>query len=126
MCLQAIVIPDHRYERYRRSVDFIQQYIFQGGFLPSIGAMANCVGQKTDFRFVHLEDFGTHYATTLSMWRQRFWNNLDAVKALGFDQRFVRMWHYYLCYCEAGFRERQIGVTQLLLTKPGCKLCVAS
>ncbi|MEZ6152737.1 MAG: cyclopropane-fatty-acyl-phospholipid synthase family protein [Pirellulaceae bacterium] len=122
MCLQAIVIPDHRYERYQRSVDFIQQYIFQGGFLPSMGAIADCVGRRTDLRFVHREDFGAHYATTLSMWRQRFWENIDKVKALGFDERFVRMWHYYLCYCEAGFHERQIGVSQVLLAKPKCQL----
>ncbi len=122
MCLQAIVMPDNRYERYRRSVDFIQHYIFPGGFLPSLGAMAKCVGQRTDFRFAHVEDFGTHYATTLAWWRHRFGENLASVRALGFDERFIRMWHYYLSYCEAGFRERQIGVAQLLLTKPRCEL----
>lgn len=91
-------------------------------FLPSMGAIANCVGQRTDFRFTHVEDFGAHYAIRLSLWRQRFWMNLEAVKALGFDERFIRMWHYYLCYCEAGFRERQIGVKQFLLAKPRCEL----
>jgi cyclopropane-fatty-acyl-phospholipid synthase len=122
MCLQAILIPDHRYEGYCRSVDFIQRYIFPGGFLPSMGAIANCVGRKTDLRFIASDDFGPHYAQTLSLWRQQFWNNIDAVRALGFDERFIRTWHYYLCYCEAGFRERQIGVSQLLLAKPGCRL----
>ncbi len=121
MCLQAITIPDHRYQRYRKSVDFIQRYIFPGGFLPSMGKMASCVGQSTDLRFLHVEDFAAHYADTLAHWRGNFWQAIDAVKALGFDQHFIRTWHYYLCYCEAGFRERQIGVSQLLLAKPNCR-----
>jgi cyclopropane-fatty-acyl-phospholipid synthase len=121
MCLQAITIPDHYYDSYRRSVDFIQRYIFPGGFLPSIGAMAGCIAAKTDLRILHVEDFGTHYAETLSHWRRNFWREFDGVKSLGFDQRFVRTWNYYLCYCEAGFRERQIGVSQILLTKPACR-----
>lgn len=121
MLLQAITIPDHRYDRYRKSVDFIQRYVFPGGFLPSVGAMANCVGCETDLRFFHTEDFGPHYARTLADWRVNFWRNIDAVRSLGFDDRFIRTWHYYLCYCEAGFHERQIGVSQLLLTKPACR-----
>ncbi len=121
MCLQAITIPDHRYDAYRKSVDFIQRYIFPGGFLPSIGAIATCLGQVTDFRLFHSEDFGPHYATTLAHWRRNFWEQISKVKSLGFDERFIRTWHYYLCYCEAGFHERQIGVSQLVLTKPGCR-----
>lgn len=121
MCLQAITIPDHRYDSYRRSVDFIQRYIFPGGFLPSMGAMANSIGRGTDFRFLHVEDFAPHYAETLAHWRRNFWKEIEAVRSLGFDERFVRTWHYYLCYCEAGFRERQIGVSQLTLTKPVCR-----
>lgn len=124
-CLQAILIPDHRFDRYRRSVDFIQKFIFHGGFLPSMGAIASSVGSHTDFRFRHVEDFGQDYATTLSLWRERFWNQIEQVKALGFDERFIRTWHYYLCYCEAGFHERQIGVSQLLLTKPDCRAALA-
>ncbi|WP_158633652.1 SAM-dependent methyltransferase [Tautonia sociabilis] len=121
MLLQAITLPDHRFAQYVRSVDFIQKYIFPGGCLPSIGAIAAAVGQTTDFRFLHLEDFGYHYAQTLAHWRQRFWQNIDKVRSLGFDERFIRMWHYYLCYCEAGFLENQIGVAQILLAKPYCK-----
>jgi cyclopropane-fatty-acyl-phospholipid synthase len=121
MCLQAITIPDHRYGQYRKSVDFIQRYIFPGGFLPSMRAMAICVGSQTDFRFLHSEDFGPHYAETLAHWQRNFWREIQAVKSLGFDERFIRTWHYYLCYCEAGFREREIGVSQLLLTKPACR-----
>ncbi len=120
MCLQAITIPDHRYDRYRRSVDFIQRYIFPGGFLPSMGAMAACVGRETDLRIFHSEDFGSHYAVTLAHWRRNFWKAIANVRALGFDERFIRTWHYYLCYCEAAFLERQVGVSQILLTKPDC------
>lgn len=121
MCLQAITIPDHRYDTYRKSVDFIQRYIFPGGFIPSMGAMTSCLGKQTDFRFLHSEDFGPHYAETLARWRARFEGAIDTVRSLDFDERFIRTWRYYLCYCEAGFRERQIGVSQLLLTKPGCR-----
>jgi cyclopropane-fatty-acyl-phospholipid synthase len=120
-CLQSITIPDHRYDNYRKSVDFIQRYIFPGGFLPSVAAIASAVGSQTDFRFLHSEDFGPHYAETLAHWRQNFWRDIEAVKSLGFDERFIRTWHYYLCYCEAGFRERQIGVSQITLTKPACR-----
>ncbi len=121
MCLQAIVLPDYRYASYRRSVDFIQRYIFPGGFLPSMQAIAGCVAQQTNFRFVHTEDFGQHYATTLARWRTIL-EKIESIRELGFDERFIRTWHYYLCYCEAGFREQQIGVSQLVLTKPGCRL----
>lgn len=124
-CLQAILIPDHRFDRYRRSVDFIQKYIFHGGFLPSMGAIASAVGTQTDFRFRHVEEFGQDYATTLELWRESFWSQIEKVKALGFDERFIRTWNYYLCYCEAGFHERQIGVAQLVLTKPDCRAALA-
>ena len=121
MVLQAITIPDHRYDRYRKSVDFIQQYIFPGGFLPSIGAIGGCLARGTDFRFFHAEEFGQDYARTLAAWRRNFWERMDRIQSLGFDERFIRTWHYYLCYCEAGFRERQIGVSHILLTKPACR-----
>ena len=84
-----------------------------------MGAIADSVGCRTDFRFFHAEDFGSHYAETLAHWRLRFWAEIDRVKKLGFDDRFIRTWNYYLCYCEAGFREGHIDVCQLLLAKPG-------
>jgi cyclopropane-fatty-acyl-phospholipid synthase len=121
MLLQAITIPENRFPQYVRSVEFIQKYIFPGGCLPSIGAIAAAVGRTTDFRFLHLEDFGSHYAETLARWRQRFWQNIDKVRSLGFEERFIRMWHYYLCYCEAGFLENQIGVAQIVLARPSCR-----
>ena len=121
MMLQAIVMPDMRYRSYRRSIDFIQRYIFPGGFLPSFSAIGESLRDETDLRLVQCDDFGLHYAETLSRWRAKFWANIDGIRTLGFDDRFIRMWHYYLCYCEAGFRERQVGVSQILLEKPGCR-----
>jgi cyclopropane-fatty-acyl-phospholipid synthase len=117
--VQAITIPDQRYDRYRRSVDFIQKYIFPGGCLPSPGAITGSVGRVTDFQFAHIEDFAQHYARTLSCWREEFHTNLDAIRGLGMTEQFLRLWDYYLCYCEGAFREKQIGVCQLLLQKPG-------
>jgi cyclopropane-fatty-acyl-phospholipid synthase len=118
MCLQAITIPDHRYARYRRSVDFIQRYIFPGGFLPSFAAITQSLARVTDFRLIHSEDFAASYATTLKVWRANFWKNIDHARSMGFDQRWIRTWDYYLCYCMAGFAERQIGVSQIVLAKP--------
>jgi cyclopropane-fatty-acyl-phospholipid synthase len=121
MLLQAIVIPDQRYDRYRRSVDFIQRYIFPGGCLPSIGAICQSVGRATDFRLTHLEDITPHYAETLALWRQRFRANLDQVRNLEFSEAFIRTWDFYFCYCEGAFRERAIGDVQMLLVKPACQ-----
>ena len=117
--IQAITIPDQRYDAYRRSVDFIQKYVFPGGFLPSVGAMANTVGRYTDLHWIHLEDFAEHYAKTLQCWRERLFENVDEVRKLGMSDAFLRLWEFYLCYCEGGFREKQIGVAQILMQKPG-------
>lgn len=113
--VQAITIADQRYEKALRSVDFIQRYIFPGGFLPSIAVLAGSVARTTDLNIVHLEDIGLHYARTLQDWRQRFFANLAQVRLLGYDETFIRMWDYYLCYCEGGFRERAIGTAQMLM-----------
>ena len=121
MVLQSITMPDHRYDQYRRSIDFINRYVFPGGFLPSWSAMFQAIRQETDFQLLHLEEFGDHYARTLTHWRDNFWSRLPQVRSLGFDERFIRTWHYYLCYCEAGFRERLIDVSQSLFAKPLCR-----
>jgi cyclopropane-fatty-acyl-phospholipid synthase len=121
MLLQAIVIPDQRFDYYRRSVDFIQRYIFPGGCLPSLGAICRSVGRVTDFRLSHLEDITPHYAQTLAEWRRRFQGNLDQIRRLGFSEEFIRTWELYFCYSEGGFRERAIGNVQILLTKPACR-----
>jgi cyclopropane-fatty-acyl-phospholipid synthase len=119
LALQAITIPDQRYAAYLRSVDFIQKYVFPGGCLPSLGAMAGSVGRATDLQLIHLEDFAEHYARTLKCWRDKFADNLDLIRKLGMTERFLRLWEFYLCYCEGAFREKQIGVSQLLFQKPG-------
>jgi cyclopropane-fatty-acyl-phospholipid synthase len=118
MLLQAITIPDQHYDRYRRGTDFIRRYVFPGGLLPSLGTISGSVRRMTDLRIVHLQDFAAHYATTLRCWRQRFFENLAPIRALGYSDEFLRMWEFYLCYCEAGFRERTIGVAQIVLAKP--------
>lgn len=119
MALQAITMPDHRYPQYLRSADFIQTYIFPGGCCPSLGAMTAAIGRASDLKVTHLEDIGPHYATTLRHWRERFTARLDRVRELGYSARFIRMWEYYLAYCEAGFAERYLGTLQLVLAKPG-------
>jgi cyclopropane-fatty-acyl-phospholipid synthase len=119
--LQAIVMPDRRYAQYLKSVDFIQRYVFPGGCLPSVSAMLESMSRVTDLRFVHAEDFGTHYAQTLREWRQRFHQRLDNVSEMGFPDRFIRMWNYYLSYCEAAFDERFTGVVQIQFDKPRCQ-----
>ena len=118
MLIQAITMPDQRYEYARRSVDFIQRYIFPGGSLPSHEVIATSVRKNTDLLMVGMQEIGEDYARTLSVWRERFLARLDEVRALGFDDVFVRMWHYYLCYCQGGFEERIIGTSQILFAKP--------
>ncbi len=117
MLLQAIVFPDQQYNRYRKSVDFIQEYVFPGGCLPSIGAICRSIGKSSRFRVCHLEDITPHYARTLAHWRQRFLERAEQVRNLGFSEEFLRTWQYYFCYCEGGFRERAIGDVQILLTR---------
>jgi cyclopropane-fatty-acyl-phospholipid synthase len=118
MLIQAISIPDQRYEQAHKSVDFIQRYIFPGGSLPSIAVLSDAISRKTDMNILHLEDIGDHYAQTLKHWREIFMARLDEVRAQGFDERFIRMWEFYLSYCEGGFYERSIGTLQMLLAKP--------
>ncbi len=117
--IQAITIEDHRYRQALRSVDFIKRHVFPGSFIPCVSAMLDASVRASDLRLINLEDIGPSYAMTLRHWRQRFMANLDAVRKLGYDERFVRMWEYYLCYCEGGFLERSVGTAQLLLARPG-------
>jgi len=118
MLLQAITIADQRYHRYRKNVDFIQKYIFPGGHLPSVKQITAEVAKMTDMTLRHLEDFGEHYARTLREWRLRFNHNSERLHLKGYDETFQRLWNYYFAYCEGGFLERNIGVTQIVLTKP--------
>lgn len=121
MLLQAIVMPERNFDQYLRSVDFIQHYIFPGGCLPSVGAMLTSVARTGRLRFVHAEDFAPHYAETLRRWRHNFYAALDDVRRLGYDEEFIRLWRYYLCYCEAAFEERYIGAMQLQFDGPTCR-----
>jgi len=116
--IQAITLPDQRYERALKNVDFIQRYIFPGSFIPSVGAILEGFRDHSDLVFSHAEDIGFHYARTLACWAERFESNLDAIRALGYSDAFIRLWRYYFAYCEAGFAERCIGNVQLLMTKP--------
>jgi cyclopropane-fatty-acyl-phospholipid synthase len=119
MALQAITIPGQRFEQAKTRKDFIRQVIFPGGVLPSVEALLASSGRVSDLSLVELEEFGRHYAETLRRWR----HNLDACRselpALGLDERFGRLWDFYLAYCEAGFDERDITVVQLVLAGPG-------
>ena len=121
MMLQAITIADQHYERAKKTVDFIKRYIFPGGCLTSVTAMSDTLTRVTDMRIVDILDIGPHYATTLQHWRERFFDNIDAVRGMGFSEEFIRMWQYYLCYCEGGFLERAIGDVQMLMMRPDAR-----
>jgi cyclopropane-fatty-acyl-phospholipid synthase len=116
--IQVITIPEQRYENYRRRPDFIQRYIFPGGHLPSLEAMTGAMGRHTELYVEEVENIGMHYAETLRRWRERFCENRTQVAELGFDDRFVRMWEFYLAYCEGAFLARYISDLQLVLTRP--------
>ena len=118
-CIQAITMPDHRYDQYLKNSDFIQQFIFPGSCVPSITAIQNAITKGSDLRISQLEDFGQHYARTLDQWRRTFISEFEAVENMGYSEDFNRLWEYYLCYCEAGFLERYTGVIQFVLDKPG-------
>jgi cyclopropane-fatty-acyl-phospholipid synthase len=121
MALQAITINDQAYDGQVRSPDFIKRYIFPGSFIPSVSVITSSVARATDMKLFHLEDLTPHYAQTLRAWRERFFNHIDEVRKLGYPESFIRMWEYYLCYCEGGFLERYIGDVQMIFTKPDCR-----
>ena len=118
MLLQAITIRDQRYALARRSVDFIQRYIFPGGALPSLSVMLETASRQTALNLVHLEDFGLDYARTLRHWHDNLRQARTVLTELGYDDTFQRLWEFYLCYCQGGFEERAIGVAQLLWATP--------
>ena len=118
MLLQAITIADQRFDQAKSQVDFIKRYIFPGSCIPSVDSMSDSIRQSTDMRILNLEDIGVHYARTLKKWHEAFMSRLGEVRLQGFSEAFIRMWEFYLCYCEGGFRERVISDVQLHLTKP--------
>jgi cyclopropane-fatty-acyl-phospholipid synthase len=117
--IQAITIEDSYYYQALKSVDFIKRYIFPGSFIPCVSAIVASAARSTDLRLINLEDQGESYALTLNHWRKRFLAALDQVRAQGYNEEFIRMWEFYLCYCEGGFKEKSISNVQLLLAKPG-------
>jgi cyclopropane-fatty-acyl-phospholipid synthase len=121
MLLQAITIADQRYEQYKTDVDFIKRYIFPGGCLTSVTDMTHTMTRHTDMRVIHLEDIGPHYATTLRHWRDRFLARIETVREQGYSESFIRLWRYYLSYCESAFTERAIGDVQMLIMRPGAR-----
>ncbi|MDM7859787.1 cyclopropane-fatty-acyl-phospholipid synthase family protein [Alteromonas sp. ASW11-36] len=121
MVIQAITIDDRRYETYSKGVDFIQKHIFPGGFLPSQLIMNKTLKEHTDMMIRDLHDIGLDYARTLNDWYIAFQQSREALTKDGYDERFARMWQYYLNYCEGGFLERTISTVQLIISKPGFK-----
>ncbi len=118
LAVQVITSPDSRYDEFRTGVDWIQKHIFPGSLLPSIGAMNSAVNKTGEMHLLDVKDFGTDYGRTLSLWREAFNKKIGQIKELGFDDRFIRKWNYYLSYCEAGFAMRNISVVQLVYTRP--------
>ena len=118
LAFQVITSPDSRYESLRRGVDWIQKHIFPGSLLPSVAAINKAINNTSDLTLVDLKDLGLDYARTLKLWFIEFNHKLNEVKALGFDERFIRKWNYYLNYCEAAFEMRNINVMQMVYTRP--------
>ena len=121
MLLQSITMADQYFDDYRKSVDFINRYIFPGGCLTSVTDMTRTLTRHTDLRVIHVEDIGPHYATTLRHWYERFMARLDEVRDLGYPETFIRMWEFYLISCESAFIERTIGDAQVLMMRPDAR-----
>uniref|UniRef100_A0A8I6X908 Amine oxidase domain-containing protein n=2 Tax=Hordeum vulgare subsp. vulgare TaxID=112509 RepID=A0A8I6X908_HORVV len=119
LVLQFISAPEERYEQYRRRTDFIKEYIFPGGCLPSLGRVMSAMTTSSRFCIEHVENIGPHYYTTLMHWRDNFMTNKDQVLALGFDEKFIRIWEFYLIYSAAGFKSRTVGDYQVVFSRPG-------
>jgi cyclopropane-fatty-acyl-phospholipid synthase len=118
MAIQAITIRDQFYASAKKSVDFIQRHIFPGSGIPSVHAMMNSITKKTDLALIHQEDFSEDYAETLKHWSERLDKNQDQITKLGYPDFLHRLWQFYFAYCEGGFRERAIGLSQLVFSKP--------
>ncbi|MGH7442838.1 MAG: class I SAM-dependent methyltransferase, partial [bacterium] len=116
---QVITLPDHRYDDYRRSTDWIQKHIFPGAVCPSLDALTTAMARSSRLMVTNLKDIGPHYAATLRLWRETFLAQKPAIQALGFGEKFIRTWDYYFSYCEAGFTERLLGDLQLVLARSG-------
>jgi len=118
MLIQAITIADDQYDYAQKNVDFIQRYIFPGSCLPSLAVMHATIANVSDMVVTTVEDIGQDYALTLNHWRRNFFNRIHEVTALGYPDEFIRMWEFYLCYCEGGFIEGAISDVHLTAEKP--------
>ena len=112
--IQAIIIKDELFNRYRKNQDFIQKYIFPGGFLPSLQSIKD-YSKKTGLILKGYNSYGLHYSNTLKIWRDEFFKKWEEISKQGFDNKFKRMWHFYLSYCEAGFKSKNIDLIQFSL-----------
>ena len=115
--LQGITYNDQKFDTYKNSVDFINKYIFPGACLISLSQVTEVCKKYTNLILTDLKDITPHYATTLNIWRKNFLSKREEIKNLGFSENFIRLWEFYLVYCEAGFLERNIGDYQFLFTK---------
>jgi len=118
LALQVITSPDSRYEEFKTGIDFIQKHIFPGSLLPSIGRINTAINRTGEMHLYHMHDMGSSYVKTLHSWLDMFDKNIAQVRALGFGEKFIRTWRYYLSYCEAAFKMRNISVVQLVYTRP--------
>ena len=114
--IQSITIDDSIYDRYKSKTDFIQKYIFPGGFLPSKNELVNLANQS-GLKFENCNSYGDHYSNTLNIWREEFLEKWEKISSQGFDNTFKRMWNFYLSYCEAGFKSKNIDLIQFALQK---------
>jgi cyclopropane-fatty-acyl-phospholipid synthase len=117
-CVQTILVPDDRWHRYRKTPDWIEQYVFPGCLIPSLSALAGASARSSRLMIHEVEEIGPHYAETLRRWRASFHERIDEVRALGYDGRFERTWDFYLAFCEAGFRTRALRDVHLTLRRP--------
>ncbi|KAL3726888.1 hypothetical protein ACJRO7_031741 [Eucalyptus globulus] len=117
--LQFISIPDERYEEYRRSSDFIKEYIFPGGCLPSLSRVTSAMASASRLSVEHVDNIGIHYYQTLRCWRKNFMEKQRKILALGFNEKFIRTWEYYFDYCAAGFKSHTLGNYQIVFSRPG-------
>ena len=117
-CIQTILVPEDRYDRYRRAPDWIERYVFPGCLIPSLAALSSAMARSSRLMIHDVEEIGAGYGETIGRWRVAFHERLAQVRALGYDDRFVRTWDFYLAFCEAAFRTRALRDAQLVLTRP--------
>ncbi len=117
-CVQTILIPDDRWDRYRKTPDWIEQYVFPGCLIPSLTSLTTAATASSKLTILEVDEIGPHYAETLRRWRANVHERVDEVRSLGYDGRFERTWDFYLAFCEAGFRTRALRDAQLTLTRP--------